>query len=132
MKVRGKTASGNFTFTDTSIDGVKVVDVRSFGDERGYFMETYKRADFAAGGIEANFVQDNQSFSTKGVLRGLHYQMPTLRASSCGLFPARSLTSPLTCARTARLMANGRGWFSLPRTNASSSSRADLPTVSLF
>ena len=67
--------SGNFTFTDTEIDGVKVVDVRAFGDERGYFMETYKRPDFVAGGIDCEFVQDNQSSSTKGVLRGLHFQI---------------------------------------------------------
>lgn len=66
--------SGNFTFTKTSIEGVIIVDVKTFGDERGYFMETYKKTDFAAGGISCDFVQDNQSSSTKGVLRGLHYQ----------------------------------------------------------
>lgn len=67
--------SGNFTFTRTSIEGVIIVDVRAYPDARGYFMETYKRSDFAAGGIEAEFVQDNQSASTKGVLRGLHFQI---------------------------------------------------------
>lgn len=67
--------SGNFTFTETSIEGVIVVDVKAYGDERGYFMETYKRPDFIAGGIDVEFVQDNQSSSTKGVLRGLHFQI---------------------------------------------------------
>lgn len=67
--------SGNFIFTDTSIEGVKIVDVKSYGDERGYFMETYKKPDFVAGGIDVDFVQDNQSSSTKGVLRGLHFQI---------------------------------------------------------
>lgn len=67
--------SGNFTFTKTSIEGVIVVDVRVFGDDRGYFMETYKKPDFDAGGIDVDFVQDNQSSSTKGVLRGLHFQI---------------------------------------------------------
>lgn len=67
--------SGNFAFADTSIEGVKVVDVKSYGDARGYFMETYKRPDFVAGGIDVEFVQDNQSSSTKGVLRGLHFQI---------------------------------------------------------
>lgn len=67
--------SGNFTFTRTSIEGVVVVDTKSFGDSRGYFMETYKRPDFVAGGIDAEFVQDNQSSSTQGVLRGLHFQI---------------------------------------------------------
>ncbi|MGI6032941.1 MAG: dTDP-4-dehydrorhamnose 3,5-epimerase [Coriobacteriales bacterium] len=66
---------GNFTFTQTSIEGVIIVDVRSYGDARGYFMETYKQPDFEAGGIGCEFVQDNQSSSTKGVLRGLHYQI---------------------------------------------------------
>lgn len=66
--------SGNFTFTTTSIEGVVIVDVKSYGDRRGYFMETYKRPDFVAGGIDCEFVQDNQSSSTRGVLRGMHFQ----------------------------------------------------------
>lgn len=69
------TTSGNFTFTPTSIEGVTVVDATAYGDARGYFMETYKAADFAAGGIGCEFVQDNQSASTQGVLRGLHFQI---------------------------------------------------------
>lgn len=67
--------SGNFTFTDTSIEGVKVVEVNAYGDTRGYFMETYKQSDFVAGGIGCVFVQDNQSSSVRGVLRGLHFQI---------------------------------------------------------
>lgn len=67
--------SGNFTFHDTAINGVKVIDVNSFSDERGYFMESYKKPDFIAGGIDVDFVQDNQSSSIKGVLRGLHFQI---------------------------------------------------------
>lgn len=70
-----KITSGNFIFTETSIEGVKIIDVKSYGDERGYFMETYKRPDFVGGGIGCEFVQDNQSCSTKGVLRGLHFQI---------------------------------------------------------
>ena len=67
--------SGNFTFTETSIEGVIIVDMKSYGDARGYFMETYKKSDFEKGGIGVDFVQDNQSASTKGVLRGLHFQI---------------------------------------------------------
>ena len=67
--------SGNFTFTTTQIEGVVIVDTKSYGDRRGYFMETYKRTDFEAGGITCEFVQDNQSSSTRGVLRGLHFQI---------------------------------------------------------
>lgn len=66
--------SGNFVFTKTSIEGVVIVDLRKFEDDRGYFMETYKRPDFVKGGIDVNFIQDNQSASRKGVLRGLHFQ----------------------------------------------------------
>ena len=66
--------SGNFTFTTTSIEGVIVVDTKTFGDKRGYFTETYKKPDFVAGGITCDFVQDNQSSSTRGVLRGMHFQ----------------------------------------------------------
>ncbi len=67
--------SGNFTFHKTSIEGVIIVDVKSYGDARGYFMETYKQEDFEKGAISATFIQDNQSSSTKGVLRGLHFQI---------------------------------------------------------
>lgn len=70
-----KITSGNFTFTETSIEGVKIVDIKTYGDERGCFMETYKHPEFTVGGIECEFVQDNQSLSTKGVLRGLHFQI---------------------------------------------------------
>ncbi len=64
----------NFTFIDTAIPGVIVIEPRVFGDERGYFMETFEAQAFAAAGIPGPFVQDNQSKSTKGVLRGLHFQ----------------------------------------------------------
>lgn len=67
--------SRNFTFYDTSIEGVKVVDVKLYGDARGGFMETYREENFVAGGIGASFVQDNQSYSVQGVLRGLHFQI---------------------------------------------------------
>lgn len=67
--------SGNFTFTPTAIEGVIVVDCKSYGDDRGSFMETYRKPDFEAGGIECEFVQDNQSSSVQGVLRGLHFQI---------------------------------------------------------
>lgn len=65
---------GNFTFHKTSIDGVIVAEPKVFGDARGYFMETYSELDFKEGGIPADFVQDNQSKSRRGVLRGLHFQ----------------------------------------------------------
>ena len=69
-----RTDMSNFTFTETNIKGVYIIDVKSYGDRRGYFMETYKEDDFVAAGLNYRFVQDNQSSSHKGVLRGLHFQ----------------------------------------------------------
>lgn len=63
-----------FKFTETKIKDVFVIEPKVFGDNRGYFMETYKESDFKAAGLDYNFVQDNQSSSRKGVLRGLHFQ----------------------------------------------------------
>lgn len=64
----------NFKFSETEIEGVYIIEPRAFGDNRGYFMETYNQAAFKMAGLEYNFVQDNQSKSKKGVLRGLHFQ----------------------------------------------------------
>lgn len=63
-----------FTFKTLSIPGVILIEPRAFGDDRGFFMETYKYSDFASAGIEESFVQDNYSRSLTGILRGLHYQ----------------------------------------------------------
>lgn len=63
-----------FNFIKTSIEGVFIIEPTVFGDDRGYFMETYHKKDFEENGLNMNFVQDNQSKSTKGVLRGLHFQ----------------------------------------------------------
>lgn len=65
---------GKITVETCSIEGLKVVTPTVFGDERGYFMETYNEIDYKAAGIDVDFVQDNQSASKKGVLRGLHLQ----------------------------------------------------------
>ena len=65
---------GNFNFIKTEIDGVLIVEPTLYGDHRGYFMETYKESDFREAGIDCTFLQDNQSKSRKGVLRGLHFQ----------------------------------------------------------
>ncbi len=66
--------TGNFIFSRTSIKGVYIVESKRYGDDRGYFMETYKKSDFDEAGLKYDFIQDNQSKSKKGVLRGLHFQ----------------------------------------------------------
>ncbi|NOX90324.1 MAG: dTDP-4-dehydrorhamnose 3,5-epimerase [Calditrichaeota bacterium] len=65
-----------FLIEKTSLTGVVLVKPKLFGDDRGFFMETYKASDFANLGLPAVFTQDNHSRSGKGVLRGLHYQLP--------------------------------------------------------
>ena len=65
---------GKFNFIATELPGVVVIEPTVFPDPRGYFMGTYARRDFAQGGIDREFVQDNQSKSTRGVLRGRHFQ----------------------------------------------------------
>lgn len=66
---------GKFSTINTEIDGVCIIEPTVFGDNRGYFMETYSKKDFEEIGIKEEFVQDNQSKSKKGVLRGLHFQI---------------------------------------------------------
>ena len=63
------------TILPTGIDGLYVIEPLLHGDERGYFTETYNQRDFHALGLDMTFVQDNESMSRKGVLRGLHYQI---------------------------------------------------------
>jgi dTDP-4-dehydrorhamnose 3,5-epimerase len=63
-----------FTFHPTQLPGVVIVEPRVFADDRGFFIETYKRSDFAAAGIDVDFVQENHSKSVRGTLRGLHFQ----------------------------------------------------------
>lgn len=61
---------------DTDLPGVKIVEPRVFGDQRGWFMETWRRENYIEHGIGPDFVQSNASQSARGVLRGLHYQWP--------------------------------------------------------
>ena len=63
-----------FNIIKTDIEGVVILEPKVFGDNRGYFMETYSKKDFDEAGLHYDFVQDNQSKSVKGVLRGLHFQ----------------------------------------------------------
>ncbi len=71
---------GKFKRIDTEIEGVYIIEPTVFGDSRGYFMETYSTSEFEEIGITNTFVQDNQSKSSKGVLRGLHFQKENTQA----------------------------------------------------
>lgn len=65
---------GKIKVTPCDIEGLYIIEPAVFGDERGYFTETYNQNDFKEEGLDMVFVQDNQSMSVKGVLRGLHFQ----------------------------------------------------------
>ena len=93
---------GKINVTRCEIEGLCVIEPKVFFDERGYFVETYNENDFKAEGFDVRFVQDNQSMSVRGVLRGLHFQkehpqgklVRCLKGSMmwrwiCGLLPPR-------------------------------------------
>ena len=87
---------GKIKVESCEIEGLKVITPTVFGDERGYFMETYNYNDFKEAGIDVQFVQDNQSASKKGVLRGLHFQIRDAAANAvlngaAQLLPVRSV-----------------------------------------
>ncbi|MBR2834403.1 MAG: dTDP-4-dehydrorhamnose 3,5-epimerase [Coriobacteriales bacterium] len=65
----------NFIFTELRTAGAFCIDAKHFGDSRGWFAETYKEPEYHEAGIDTHFVQDNESFSTKNVMRGLHFQI---------------------------------------------------------
>ena len=64
-----------FNFIATPIQGVYIIEPKIFKDARGYFLESYNRKEFVKNGIKNNFIQDNQSKSSYGVIRGLHCQL---------------------------------------------------------
>lgn len=74
MKGKRNIEMGKIKITRCEIDGLCVIEPKIFLDERGYFMETYNKRELEEAGLNMEFVQDNQSKSTKGVLRGLHFQ----------------------------------------------------------
>ncbi|WP_346878691.1 dTDP-4-dehydrorhamnose 3,5-epimerase [Clostridium sp. UBA7791] len=65
---------GKFNFIETKIKDLYIIEPTVFGDNRGYFIETYSKKDFYEAGLTMEFVQDNESRSKKGVLRGMHFQ----------------------------------------------------------
>lgn len=71
---------GKISVETCEIEGLKIITPTVYGDERGYFLETYNYNDYKEAGIDTKFVQDNQSCSKKGVLRGLHFQTEHMQA----------------------------------------------------
>lgn len=76
MTVLSNTKSDSMKIIDTDISELKIIEPQVFGDKRGYFFESYKRETFNREVAPVDFVQDNESCSTQGVMRGLHFQRP--------------------------------------------------------
>lgn len=102
---------GKFTFTPTGIAGMMVVEPTLFGDARGYFMETYNYNEFAAAGLDMTFVQDNQSKSKRGVLRGLHFQTKNSQGKLVRVIRGEVFDVGWTCGKAAPPSANGTASF---------------------
>ena len=100
--------SERFKVIETRIEGPILIEPSVFGDERGFFAETYRRNEFAELGIHEEMVQDNHSRSSYGIVRGMHFQIGRGAASSSAAAAARSSTSSSTCARARRPTASGR------------------------
>lgn len=114
------------------IEGLCVVTPAVHGDNRGYFMETYSQRDMEEAGININFVQDNQSMSTKGVLRGLHFQKHFPQTKLVRAIKGSVLMLLLTFVQTLKLTESGTESFSQKRIRSSSLSLRDLHMDSSF
>ena len=109
------------------IEGLCIIEPTVHGDSRGYFMETYNKNDMAEAGLTMEFVQDNQSSSSKGVLRGLHFQKQHPQGKL-----VRVIKGTVTCEVTLKHMENGSEKSFLQKTINNSISRKDLPMAFLF
>ena len=114
------------------IEGLCVITPAVHGDNRGYFMETYNQNDMKEAGFDINFVQDNQSMSVKGVLRGLHFQK---NFPQCKLVRAvRGSVFDVAVDLRSDSKTYGK-WFGVELTaenKKQSSFRKDLPMASLY
>ena len=87
----------------TLIEGVLIIEPQVHGDNRGWFVEQYNADRYKAAGIDADFVQDNESLSAKGVVRGLHWQAGQYAQAKLGLFAVRFGMSPSISGRVRPL-----------------------------
>ena len=114
------------------IEGLCIIEPTLHGDSRGYFMETYNKNDMAEAGLTMEFVQDNQSASTKGVLRGLHFQKQHPQGKLVRVINVLFLMLLLIYEATPEHMENGLVKFFLQKIINNSIFQRDLPTDFLF
>ena len=118
-------------FIKQHIEGVWVIQPKRFGDARGYFSETFKLEEFRKHVGDVEFVQDNESFSTYGVLRGLHFQKGEFsQANLCACRAAGCSTWRWICEAAVPLTVSMWLWNSRQRRATNSSFHVGLPTVS--
>ena len=109
------------------IEGLCIIEPTLHGDSRGYFMETYNKNDMAEAGLTMEFVQDNQSASTKGVLRGLHFQKQHPQGKLVRVINGTVLMLLLIYEATPKHMENGLVKFFLQKIINNSIFQRDLP-----
>ena len=85
----------------TDIEGVLIFEPKVFKDSRGFFMETWNRVRYAQAGLDVDFVQDNVSSSSRGVLRGLHYQHPDGQGKLVQVLKGEALDVAVALSRAA-------------------------------
>jgi dTDP-4-dehydrorhamnose 3,5-epimerase len=94
-------ASANFKVKQTSLSGVLLLEPRVFGDDRGFFFESYNQHSMAEAGITDQFIQDNHSYSAMNVLRGLHYQLRNVQAKLVRVVSGEILDVAVDLRRTS-------------------------------
>lgn len=120
---------GKITVETCEIEGLKILTPQVFGDNRGYFMETYNYNDYKAAGIGLNFVQDNQSASKKGVLRGLHFQKQFPQDKLVRVIRGEVFDVAVDMRPESETFGNGMACFFPKKTKSSFSFRRILHTV---
>lgn len=120
---------GKIKVTPCEIEGLYVIEPTVFKDERGYFVETYNQNDFKEAGLNMVFVQDNQSMSVKGVLRGLHYQKHFPQGKLVRAIRGTVFVWQWICVPIPRPMENGLVWSYRQRIRSSSTFRRARPWI---
>lgn len=123
---------GRLTVETCEIEGLKIITPEVRWDERGFFMESYQYEDFKAAGIDQVFVQDNQSSSVRGVLRGLHFQIQYPQDKLVRVLQGEVYDVAVDIRKGSATYGNGTAYCFLRKIRSSFSFRRILHTVFLF
>lgn len=123
---------GKITVETCEIEGLKIITPTVFGDARGYFFESYHYEDYKAAGIPDVFVQDNQSASKRGVLRGLHFQIQHPQAKLVRVIKGEVYDVAVDLREGSKPMDSGMAFCSPRKIRSSFISRRILPTAFWF